>query len=634
MVYEVKKPQLEEEEEEGNGSQEGFITGGNSGGVMTAGSGKTNQVAEAPTKENTGAGITDINKYLDANRQKIQRLSTDVGNVIQGDIDTARTGISGAGSQFKQDVNTGTVNLDQDVFDRAKNEYTANAIPQPAKPAEQNTFAGEIPGTQPDVKLPTPQYTTPGGDGGASGWVNPAAPEQATEGPTSFLGDEDAVARFREMYGANYAGPNEIAGKEYYNEALTNANKAIRTKDLVNSGAGIQELIARSQENGSGRYSRGVLDLDQALIGADEASMNTLRGIAGGSDVADRLKAMQELAATQVLEGKETTADTRAAMMEEFDVGREGAEIATRADELKAQAREEYDAKLKSLAEEYDIGETLNDATGEAYFDRDKYEQINKFNTATQEDYDRLNALEELTGVQSGYSQYEGQAGQSDSFVNPEDAFLKDKFLTHSAQSIKNRDAYNQQQKDIAAANKKIADEAAAAKKEAEKEAMGTAIGATAGAGIGFAVGGPIGAAVGAAVGGAVGKVVCFHEDTPVLLEDGYHIFIRDLKVGDILMEGGEVYSVSRHLNKAPMYVYEDVFVTGSHCVLEDGEWVRVKDSIKARLTAETVKEVFSFSCINHFFYSGETVFRDYDELDDSQGLTDIQLIKILNGRM
>ena len=81
------------------------------------------------------------------------------------------------------------------------------------------------------------------------------------------------------------------------------------------------------------------------------------------------------------------------------------------------------------------------------------------------------------------------------------------------------------------------------------------------------------------------------------------------------------------------MYVYDDlIVVTGSHLVHEDGKWLRVKDAKKAELTDHVEETVYSFSCENHMFFSHDILFRDFDELDHSQGLTDDQLVKIING--
>ena len=76
-------------------------------------------------------------------------------------------------------------------------------------------------------------------------------------------------------------------------------------------------------------------------------------------------------------------------------------------------------------------------------------------------------------------------------------------------------------------------------------------------------------------IGGAA-RFMCFDENT--ILENNK--FIKDIKVGDILNKNCQVISVlklDRYGNK--MYNYNGVIVSGSHTVLEDGKWMRVRDT-------------------------------------------------------
>ncbi len=584
MAY-AEKPTYQQDEEDKE-KEGGFIqetTGAAPGGVLTAGGAEAPQRAEAPT---AGAGVTDISKYLDANREKIQKLGQNVSGVIRGDITSARTGLEGAGTQFKKDVSAGTVQMDQPFFQQAQQSLTD----------QQNYQTGAA---------------------------------------QSFLGTPEQVERFKNLYGATYKGPQDLVSQSYYQPAYTDAQKAIRTAGLVEESPGRQELIARAAPNESGRYSKGVLTLDEALLSGDQETMQAVRAAAAESDIQDRLDALKKMAAEEVLLGQKTTADTKAAMQKEFDLSREEQEIAAEAEKVKAKAQADYEKKLKEIE---NIKQVFSDprigskqVLAKDYFDTDLYQDIDKYNVASADDYARIKALEELTGVKGGFSQYESKAGQYTKYADPTAAYNEAKYLADVKatkedwdKNVANLNAYEAEQK-------RLADEAAARQKEMEKQQTGTAVGSVAGAAIGSVVGGPVGGAVGAVIGGAIGGALCFHPDTPIKMKDGFHKFIRDIQIGDIVFKGGKVYTISSHYNGSPMYDYKGVLVTGSHAVYEDGKWVRVKDSREGILTDIKCRVVFSFSCKNHIIFSDDIQFADYDEIDNAQGLTDEQCLKILN---
>ena len=578
MAYEEKPSYLEEEDKDKEEQMgQGFVqqTTSAPGGTLTAG-GATAPKAEAPT---AGAGVTDINKYLDANREKIQALGQDVSGVIRGDYDTARTGLTSAGDRFKQDVAGGTVNMDQGFFNTARQNLTDQA-----------------------------NYQT----GGAG----------------SFLGNQENVDRFKRLYGAKYTGPQDIVSQDYYQPAYTEAQKAIRTKGLVDEGTGRQELIARARPSESGRYSKGALTLDEALLSGDQATIEAVRSAAGEGDIQDRLKALKAMAAQEVLTGQQTSASTQEAMKREFDLGREEQEITSYADQVKANAQAAYEAKMNELQ---GISEEGISAT--SYYDPNRYSSINKYNVASSQDYARLKALEELTGISGTYSPYQGQAGQYSQFVDPNAAYNESAYASDVGSARTAREQREAAQRAYEAEQKRLADEAAQREKEAQAQQTGTLIGATAG-GIAGSTFGPIGTAVGVvvggAIGGAIGGVFCFDPETLVVMYDETVKYIKDIKLGDHLLGGGEVYTISSHLNNSPMYDYEGVFVTGSHAVKED-KWVRVKDSKKAVISDHISNEVVSLSCEKHIIISNDIVFADYDEVDNAQGLTDDQCLKVLN---
>ena len=78
---------------------------------------------------------------------------------------------------------------------------------------------------------------------------------------------------------------------------------------------------------------------------------------------------------------------------------------------------------------------------------------------------------------------------------------------------------------------------------------------------------------------GIASKVFCFDEYT--LMNNGK--YIKDIKVGDYLDKGCKVSTIFKFSSYGNvMYNYNDVIVSGSHCVFENNEWIRVENSIIA----------------------------------------------------
>jgi len=112
------------------------------------------------------------------------------------------------------------------------------------------------------------------------------------------------------------------------------------------------------------------------------------------------------------------------------------------------------------------------------------------------------------------------------------------------------------------------ADKAAAAKMAGLESGGGG--GSLGGSLIGGLVGGPV---------GAVAGVFCHHEDTDVLMENGSYKKIKDIRLGDVVHLGGKVKLKGDLYNESLMFEYKGELVTGSHYVLEESIWVKVKDS-------------------------------------------------------
>lgn len=109
----------------------------------------------------------------------------------------------------------------------------------------------------------------------------------------------------------------------------------------------------------------------------------------------------------------------------------------------------------------------------------------------------------------------------------------------------------------------------------------------------------------------------CFPGHVEILMADGSRKAIQDIKLGERVFSGGRVTKVIQALSKGHQwYSYRDCFVTGDHAVLENGKWVRVKDSEKGSKINAFFPVLFNLSTDGHILMVNDILFSDYDETD------------------
>jgi hypothetical protein len=123
-------------------------------------------------------------------------------------------------------------------------------------------------------------------------------------------------------------------------------------------------------------------------------------------------------------------------------------------------------------------------------------------------------------------------------------------------------------------------------------------------------------------------------------MADGSLKAVQDIKVGDIMLEGGRVYQTFMGDGFAEnWYTYNDVKVTATHPVLDtDGVWKRVGDSL---IAIPTTKDGIYYSLNNEnnrMIAYNNTKFTDFLEVGFNNplrntlyGVTMDNLIKLLN---
>ena len=121
----------------------------------------------------------------------------------------------------------------------------------------------------------------------------------------------------------------------------------------------------------------------------------------------------------------------------------------------------------------------------------------------------------------------------------------------------------------------------------------------------------------------------CFHPETKIKLQNGNVVEMQNLNLGDVLENGSIVQAVMKIGNFSNETYYkfknkgvdgEDIYVTGSHIVLDDNKYIYVKDHPSAIIQPE--KEAKWFSCLitsDHLIKIGNQIFWDWEDYENEQ---------------
>jgi len=113
----------------------------------------------------------------------------------------------------------------------------------------------------------------------------------------------------------------------------------------------------------------------------------------------------------------------------------------------------------------------------------------------------------------------------------------------------------------------------------------------------------------------------CFSPETLVKLQNGNEVAMKDLKLGDVLINGSIVNGVMNILNETNPYykihsseLDRDIFVTGSHYIKDGNVYKAVKNFSGAEVTTKIDREVSCLITSDHKIPVGEFVFWDWED--------------------
>ena len=125
---------------------------------------------------------------------------------------------------------------------------------------------------------------------------------------------------------------------------------------------------------------------------------------------------------------------------------------------------------------------------------------------------------------------------------------------------------------------------------------------------------------MGTTLSGIPDKPSCFDENTLLQLNNDMFIKIRDIDVGDILINNNIVTSKMKMSSKyETLYNLDDTLVTGEHKVFFNNKIICVKFHPQAKVVLNENYNLYSVNTSNKFIQINNTLFCDYDEMSDNE---------------
>lgn len=300
---------------EGNNSAENsYVSNGNPYGqyatpsISSTSSQPQQQTQQnASRKSNTGASSgqhTNVQTYVDKNKQSSQQLGQAVENKLQNTADLVRQNTQNVNQKFQQNVNQGSLENWETAVDRSKQAFQQasqsqapqqNYVSNEAKiynpTANQQPDKSGIQLTGNDNAITMNQTYSPEdqalidsnmarvifGDGTSKDFATQSEAQTAIndwnkQNPGYYnYGDQEQLSlsdkELSDILNAQYQGPRDLYQTQGYNDLFNQVNEAQALQDLA-SGSGYKgELLRQTFSNPNTQYTQGQKLLDDMLLG-------------------------------------------------------------------------------------------------------------------------------------------------------------------------------------------------------------------------------------------------------------------------------------------------------------------------------------------------------------------------------
>lgn len=126
-------------------------------------------------------------------------------------------------------------------------------------------------------------------------------------------------------------------------------------------------------------------------------------------------------------------------------------------------------------------------------------------------------------------------------------------------------------------------------------------------------------------------SLLCFSAGTKFIMQDGSIKNVEDIKVNDKMLAGGKVYGIGQALNSS-LFNYNGIEVSGSHAIIENGKWIRIKDSKFSIPILNKESMVYPIANENHLMiHETGMICADFDEIDNGQAIDENTRLDLLN---
>lgn len=283
LPFDLDEEERQRQEQGGNVQLAGEGVGGTPGGGDEGGA----PTGASPQQAGT-SGFTDVNAYLDANKDQALGMADRIGTKLEGEASTIRGDIDTSNLNFRKKVDDNTERLDQDLLGRASAD------------------------------------------------------------PLAFSKNADDVARIKKMRDAQYGGPGGLEDAEDFGALTEKVSAAAARGRGVDSETGREALLSSIMTN----PTKGMLSLDNLLIGANPGARERLSNAAKPFAELDAyLDTTGKDAGAYVDAARKATADTRTGVNTglESTRGRLDTELNTKFADTKTRATTESGAAQEKL---------------------------------------------------------------------------------------------------------------------------------------------------------------------------------------------------------------------------------------------------------------------------------------------
>lgn len=132
---------------------------------------------------------------------------------------------------------------------------------------------------------------------------------------------------------------------------------------------------------------------------------------------------------------------------------------------------------------------------------------------------------------------------------------------------------------------------------------------------------------------GGVARFFCFTGETPIILNDGSNIQIRNVKVGDLLYGENEVLGV--HIfsgKKTQMCSYDNKYIISTdHLIHENNKWIRAIKSKKTKIINNKYHKIYCLTTLKGIINLEDLLVSDYLEIPKNQ---EYKILKIINEKL